>query len=392
MTPLALYIHFPFCKSKCPYCDFNSHVLQTMGEDTWAQAICHQLTHSHTLTQGRPLASLFFGGGTPSLLAPATVNQVLTHVNHLWGISPHTEISLEANPTSVEVSHLEGYKAAGVNRLSMGIQSLDPAALSFLGRTHSRDEALHALKAAQKIFARYSFDLIYARPGQTLDQWKAELTQALDLTGGHLSLYQLTIEPGTVFAIRHARGEFQMPDEALADDLYEMTGTMAAQKEMYAYEVSNYAKAGHECQHNMIYWTYGDYIGVGPGAHGRLTLSDGTRMATEQAKAPQTWLEIVENGDPAPQVTRSIDCANSVFEIMMMGLRIRQGISKSRFQEVTGKPVSETLPLHKLSALIEEGLLEETPEALRPTAEGLKRVNGILDYLGLLTPHPKMTH
>ncbi len=383
-SPFALYIHFPFCKSKCPYCDFNSHVLQTMGEETWAKAIDAQLTHEHSLTQGRPLASIFFGGGTPSLLSPKTVAHVLERINALWGIKNDVEISLEANPTSVEVGHLEGYKTAGVNRLSLGIQSLDPKALSFLGRTHSADEALNAIKAAQKIFDRYSFDLIYARPEQTLEQWERELTQALDLAGGHLSLYQLTIEPGTAFAARYARGEFQIPNEALADDLYELTGQLLAQKGLYAYEVSNYAKSGQECQHNMMYWTYADYVGVGPGAHGRLTLPSGGRVATEQSKAPQTWLQAIEAGNPTSPIVRPIDGPSQVYEIMMMGLRIRQGISKSRFYEVTGTPMNQALPLQKLQALMAEGLIEETQTHLRPTTEGLKRVNGILHFLDLL--------
>ena len=355
-----------------------------MGEESWAEAICAQLTHGHTLTEGRPVASLFFGGGTPSLLTPQAIEKVLTHVDRLWGLDPTVEISLEANPTSVEAAHLAGYKAAGVNRLSLGIQSLDPEALTFLGRTHSCEEALGAIRAAQQIFDRYSFDLIYARPGQSLDHWREELSRALDMAGGHLSLYQLTIEPGTAFATRHARGEFQMPDEALSDDLYELTGQLVGTQGMVAYEVSNYARPGHECQHNMVYWTYGDYLGVGPGAHGRLTLPSGERVATEQAKAPQTWLTPIEQGHFAPQVSKSIDLSTSVYEVLMMGLRIRQGISKARFLAVTGRTIHEALLPEKLAALIAEGLLEETPEVLRPTAEGLKRVNGILHFLGVL--------
>ena len=382
--PLSLYIHWPFCKSKCPYCDFNSHVLQTMGEEVWAQGICAQLTHGYELTEGRPLVSIFFGGGTPSLLTPQAVEKVLVHVDRLWGLGSEVETSLEANPTSVEVTHLAGYKAAGVNRLSLGIQSLDPEALTFLGRTHSCEEALGALEAARKIFDRYSFDLIYARPGQSLDHWREELSRALGLAGGHLSLYQLTIEPGTAFAIRHARGEFSMPEEALSDDLYELTGQLVGTQGMTAYEVSNYAQPGHECRHNMVYWTYGDYLGVGPGAHGRLTLPSGERWATEQGKAPQTWLSLLEQGQSAPQVMRPIDSDTSVYEILMMGLRIRQGLSKTRFKEVTGRSLQEALGAEKLLSLKTEGLLEETEEVLRPTPEGLKRVNGILHFLGVV--------
>jgi oxygen-independent coproporphyrinogen-3 oxidase len=289
----ALYVHWPFCRSKCPYCDFNSHVREDVDHARWRAALLAELDHFADRTGGRQLTSIFFGGGTPSLMAPETVAAVIDRATERWAPAPGIEITLEANPTSVEAGKFAGFRVAGVNRVSLGVQALNDADLAALGRQHSAAEAVAAVRLAQRHFPRVSFDLIYARSGQSLSAWRMELAEALELASEHLSVYQLTIEPETAFGAAWRRGELTVPDEDSAAALYEETQTILEKAGMPAYEISNHARAGSACRHNLTYWRYGDYAGIGPGAHGRLTLGDG-RRATRQHRAPEAWLGAVE--------------------------------------------------------------------------------------------------
>ncbi len=287
--PFAVYVHWPFCKAKCPYCDFNSHVRAAIDQAAWQRALLAELDHYADRTPGRTVSSVFFGGGTPSLMAPATAAALIERIGQRWVLAGDAEITLEANPTSVEAERFRDFRAAGVNRASLGVQALDPAALTFLGRGHSVGEAIAAIALARRQFPRFSFDLIYARPGQEPAQWDAELKQALSLAGDHLSLYQLTIEKGTAFHTAHARGDFAIPDDDRAGMLYELTQLRLNEAGLPSYEISNHARPGGESRHNLVYWRYGDYVGIGPGAHGRLTLG-GAKVATRQLRLPETWL------------------------------------------------------------------------------------------------------
>ncbi|MEJ0072152.1 MAG: radical SAM family heme chaperone HemW [Pseudomonadota bacterium] len=376
----GIYVHWPFCKSKCPYCDFNSHVRERIDETAWTAALTTALDRQAAALPGRIVSSIFFGGGTPSLMAPATVAAVLARIAAHWTIAPDAEITLEANPTSVEAARFRDLAAAGVNRLSLGIQALDDQALRFLGRQHDGAEARAAIALAQRHFARFSFDLIYARPGQTRAAWRRELAEALALAGDHLSLYQLTIEAGTAFHAAHARGDFLLPDADAAAALYELTGELLAQHGLAAYEISNYARPGAESRHNLVYWTYGDYVGVGPGAHGRVTLGD-RKLATRQAKAPETWLAEIAAGGDGMAETEPLDRADRLTELTMMGLRLAAGIPRARFRrELDAEP--ETLFDAKiLGWLIEAELLTLDEQALRATAAGRQRLNAVLAKL-----------
>src|SRR5437764_4012364 len=292
-APLAIYIHWPFCRSKCPYCDFNSHVRDSIDADRWTRALLRDLDRQAELAPEREVVSIFFGGGTPSLMPPATVAALIERVKRHWPTAPDLEITLEANPNSAEAERFAGFAAAGVSRLSLGVQAFDPAALQFLGRRHDRAEALAAIARARDHFPRYSFDLIYARPGQSVAAWEDELGEALALAGTHLSLYQLTIEPGTAFGNRAERGESLAADEDTAATLFEVTQQRLAEAGMPAYEISNHARPGAECRHNLAYWRYEDYLGIGPGAHGRATRGGG-KIATQQRRVPEAWLAAVE--------------------------------------------------------------------------------------------------
>ena len=285
----AHYVHWPFCKAKSPYSEFNSHVRDRVDHGRWAAALVRELDHMADLAGPRTLSSIFFGGGTPSLMTPATVAAVIERAAGRWRFAPDLEITLEANPTSVEAGKLRGFRAAGVNRVSHGVQALNDADLRALGREHSAAEALAAVEAAAKLFPRWSFDLIYARPGQTPAAWEAELRRALAHVGGHLSAYQLTIEPGTRFHAEHAAGRLAVPDEDTQAELYELTQTVLTEAGLPAYEISNHARPGEASRHNLVYWRYGDYAGIGPGAHGRLTLADGAKVATATLRAPERW-------------------------------------------------------------------------------------------------------
>lgn len=376
----AIYVHWPFCKSKCPYCDFNSHVRETIDETRWKKALLRELAHYAALTPGRRVTSLFFGGGTPSLMSPATTAAIIDALAGHWQIDPGIEITLEANPTSVEADKFRGFAAAGINRLSLGIQSLNNADLKFLGRQHDAGQALAALDLAAKTFPRFSFDLIYARPGQTVDGWQAELREALARAGDHLSLYQLTIETGTVFEQAYARGDFRLPEEDVQAALYDLTTAHLAEAGLMAYEVSNYARPSQESRHNLCYWRYGDYIGIGPGAHGRLTI-DGTKTATRQHRAPEAWLDLVERDGHATRQFDEIEPRARLEEMLMMGLRLTEGVSLDRVIGETGHPLDHWIASERLRRLIDGRMLMQTGQVLCATEDGRVRLDSVLAAL-----------
>ncbi len=368
----GLYVHWPFCRSKCPYCDFNSHVSDGIDQARWRQALLAELDWWIDRADKRPLTSLFFGGGTPSLMDPATVAAIIDRAGARLGFADMPEITLEANPTSVEAGRFASYRAAGVNRVSLGVQALNRSDLGFLGRQHDPDEALAAVSLAAKHFPRFSFDLIYARPGQSVADWRAELTQALDHAGGHLSVYQLTIEPGTQFQTRFQRGEIAIPDEDLASDLYEATQEILEAAGLPAYEISNHARPGEESRHNLTYWRMEPYLGIGPGAHGRVR-RNGTWYATRQARAPETWLQSVETAGHGTAEETLLSADERRQEILMMGLRLAEGIPYARLDSLP--------PPERRAALVEEGYLVDDGQVLAATAAGRQRLNGLLSYL-----------
>ena len=373
--PLAIYIHWPFCESKCPYCDFNSYVSATVDNALWETALLSELDRHAALTPDRLLNSIFFGGGTPSLMPPKMVGRLIDRARSQWSFANDIEITLEANPSSVEASRFADFRAAGVNRVSMGIQALNDPDLKRLGRLHSVAEARSALAVAKAYFDRVSFDLIYARQDQTLEAWQSELTQAIEMSAGHLSLYQLTVEPGTAFGFRAQAGKLGgLPDEDLSADMFEVTHEICAQAGLHGYEVSNYSHKSLESNHNMVYWRGGDYIGIGPGAHGRLTLS-GTRHATRTALAPQAWLERVaqrNTGTSHQEILAPRDHAN---ELIMMGLRVSDGISRRRIEGIAGALLN--IPDH----LLDLGLLELSDNQLRATKAGRPLLNQLVQAL-----------
>ena len=377
--PLAVYIHWPFCRSKCPYCDFNSHVRDSVDAASWTRALMRDLEHQAELTVGRAVGSVFFGGGTPSLMPPETVAALLDGVRSHWAVLPDLEITLEANPNSAEAGRFRAIAAAGVNRLSLGVQALDPAALRFLGRAHDREEAIAAIEHAREIFPRFSFDLIYARPGQSVAGWRRELDEALTLAGEHLSLYQLTIESGTAFATLAGRGELALPDEESTAALFEMTQERLAAGGLPAYEISNHARPGSECRHNLAYWRYEDYVGIGPGAHGRLSRA-GAKFATRQYRLPEKWLATVETEGTGLEETAAIDRETATEEMLMMGLRLVEGISRERLEQVSGRD-AETVLGRNLTPLIEGGFLTLDAERLAATPAGRQRLNAVLGSL-----------
>jgi oxygen-independent coproporphyrinogen-3 oxidase len=369
--PLALYIHWPFCVSKCPYCDFNSHVRDAVDQDRWRAALLADLAHEAALTPGRRVASIFFGGGTPSLMPPATVAALLDAAAGHWGVTPDVEITLEANPSSVEAARFADLAAAGVNRVSLGLQSLDDAALRFLGRAHGVTEGLAALATAQAAFPRVSFDLIYALPGQTLAAWDAELTRALRYGTEHLSLYQLTIEPGTRFATDAAQGRLHIPDGDAAADLFEATRALTAAAGLPAYETSNHACPGAESRHNLTYWRYGDYLGVGPGAHGRRG-----PLATVRHKKPENWLAAVDRNGHGLQVEEPLDGHTRATEALLMGLRLTEGVDLIRIADLAGgeAPIDRAA-VARLAAL---GLVALVDQRLTVTGAGALLLDAIL--------------
>ncbi len=390
----GIYIHWPFCRAKCPYCDFNSHVREAIDQARWRRALLTELDHYAAATPGRQVTSLFFGGGTPSLMEPETVAAVIARVGETWVLAPEAEITLEANPTSVEAGRFAAYRAAGVNRVSLGVQSLDDRALAFLGRQHSAAEALAALEVARKQFPRWSFDLIAARPGQDPGAWRAELAQALAQEPEHLSVYQLTIEPGTAFHGAQRRGELVLPGEAAGAAIFEATGEALDAAGLPAYEISNHARPGAECRHNLTYWRYGDYLGIGPGAHGRITIAakggtrggtragaPGEKLATRQHRAPEAWLEAVERHGHATRARDTVPAETRLEELLMMGLRLTEGVARAAFRRETGREPEDLLDPVQLAALIEGGFLELDQIGLRATAEGRLRLDALLGRL-----------
>ncbi|MHA1571658.1 MAG: radical SAM family heme chaperone HemW [Alphaproteobacteria bacterium] len=377
---LAVYIHWPFCLSKCPYCDFNSHVGDAVDHDRWRRALLAEMDHFAAQTHGRMVKSIFFGGGTPSLMAPATVAALIERADRHWTFDPHVEITLEANPGATETERLAGFRAAGINRVSIGVQALDDAALKFLGRVHDSREAIDAVERAHRLFSRVSFDLIYGRPAQSVADWKAELARALDLAGEHLSLYQLTIEPGTVFHGAHRRGAFTLPDEDRATDLFDLTQEMTDAAGLPAYEISNHARPGSESRHNLVYWQGEDYAGIGPGAHGRLTL-EGKETALSQIRAPRTWLDAVEKDGHATTERRQLDQEERVAEILLMGLRLAQGIDGARFLRLTGRSLEETLLPEIVERLGKAKLITCDEHGLRATPAGRLVLNSVIAAL-----------
>ncbi|WP_455183197.1 radical SAM family heme chaperone HemW [Azospirillum palustre] len=373
----AIYVHWPFCKSKCPYCDFNSHVRERVDHDRWRAGLLRELDHYADLTAGRTVTSIFFGGGTPSLMEPSTVGAIVDRVAQRWTVAEGLEVTLEANPTSVEADKFRAFRSAGIDRVSLGIQALDDASLKFLGREHTAAEATGAIELAARIFDRFSFDLIYARPGQTVATWQAELARALDYAVGHLSVYQLTIEQGTAFYPLHARGDLVLPDEDLAGDLYEATQSQLTAAGLPAYEISNHARPGEESRHNLTYWRYGDYVGIGPGAHGRLTL-DGEKFATRAHRAPEIWLERVERDGHGAAAPDPIDRDARGTELLMMGLRLSEGVRLARLTEETGRSLDDFVDPVALSRLIDGGFLTRDADRLFATPEGLQRLNAVL--------------
>ena len=371
----GVYIHWPFCLSKCPYCDFNSHVRHAeIDEARFARAFTAEIAATAPRVPERTVSSIFFGGGTPSLMQPSTIAAVLDAIAQHWSIAADAEVTLEANPTSVEAARFRGYRSAGVNRVSLGVQALDDRALTELGRLHSAREALDAVGVARAVFDRYSFDLIYARPGQTPQQWAGELTRALADAGEHLSLYQLTIEAETPFAALHAAGKLKTPDEDTARAFYDTTQEICAGHGLPAYEISNHARPGGECRHNLIYWRAHEYAGIGPGAHGRLDV-DGERHATATEKRPETWLMRVEArghglvGDDL--LTREERCD----EFLLMGLRLAEGIDLARYAALAGRALDPV----RIAALLEHGLIETTPEGrLRVTLPGFPVLDAVV--------------
>jgi len=372
----GLYIHWPFCQSKCPYCDFNSHVAAHIDQNRWQRAYLSEIERAGRETPGRVLRSVFFGGGTPSLMEPALVDMILRKVRETWPAANDIEVTLEANPTSVEAGRFAGYRDAGVNRISMGVQALNDRDLKALGRLHSVDEALQAFDIARHIFDRVSFDLIYARQDQTLTEWRGELDRALNLAVDHLSLYQLTIEAGTAFDDRYAKGGLRgLPDEDRAADMYEVTQEVTAAHGFESYEVSNHAKSGQESRHNLIYWRYGDYVGIGPGAHGRLTI-DGQRQATEAVRAPTAWLAQVEgrgNGEVAREVLTKAD---QLSEALLMGMRLTEGVDLARMQLLANGSLD-----NNIKKLVDMGMVENLCGRLCTTPQGRPVLNAVLRQL-----------
>ncbi len=387
-VPLGLYVHWPFCVSKCPYCDFNSHVREGVDSAThqasWRDAYLREMAFEAERTLGsgaaRSLVSIFFGGGTPSLMAPDTVAAIVEQARSLWGLAPECEITLEANPSSVEAARFAGFRDAGINRVSLGIQALHDETLKFLGRAHDRRQALAALETAQKTFPRVSCDLIYARPGQTVAAWRDELDTAIGFGTSHLSVYQLTIEKGTPFYAAHRRGNFVLPDEATAAALFEETQERLAAAGLRAYEISNHARHGLESRHNLIYWRSEDYVGIGPGAHGRLTL-DGETLATMRKHKPEDWLRAVEQEGNGSQEEAVVGRDDRLTEMLMMGLRLVESIPRERFLRVAGGEPEALLDGARLARLVEGGFLTLGEDGLRATAEGRQRLNSVLTTL-----------
>ena len=373
----GIYIHWPFCAAKCPYCDFNSHVRNNIDQKQWLKSYLNEVNRVSKNTSSRFLDSVFFGGGTPSLIEPWVINDILNEIQKHWTTKDNFEVTLEANPGSVDAKNFKAYRSAGVNRISIGIQSLNEKDLKALGRTHTVKEALSAFEIAQQNFTAVSFDLIYARQNQNLTQWEMELNQALDLGASHMSLYQLTIEQGTAFGDRYNRGLLKgLPSDDISAELYDITSKLCESRGFSAYEVSNYAQEGSESVHNLVYWRYGDYIGIGPGAHGRLTI-DGKRYATETFLSPEEWLTKVDNQGSGESRLSELSQEQQAAEMVMMGLRLNEGVNFKRFENLSGSAFSE----EKLSFLKSIQLIEQKKGNIIATFSGRKVLNSVLAEL-----------
>lgn len=381
--PLALYIHWPFCVSKCPYCDFNSHVRESVDQDAWRAALLQDMAHEAGLTKGRRLTSIFFGGGTPSLMPPTTVAALINAAHTYWGFADDIEITLEANPSSVEAARFADLAQAGVNRVSLGLQSLDDAALSFLGRAHSVAESLDALAIAQRHFARVNIDLIYARPDQTAEQWEDELRRAISFGTDHMSLYQLTIEPGTRFETMVRTGQFVPADNDDAATLYDMTQSLTNSAGLPAYEISNHARPGSESRHNLSYWRYDDYIGIGPGAHGRRL-----KNATQRHKKPENFLSAIARNGHAIAGEDPLDPPSRATESLLMGLRLAEGICLNRLSRKTGIASGALLDADAVERIASLGLLHRDGSQIVVTAKGMPLLDAILPEIVAVEAEP----
>lgn len=371
----GVYVHWPFCASKCPYCDFNSHVRQAPPDEArFLAAFRREIAHAAGLAPGRTVGSVFFGGGTPSLMKPATVGAILDAIGEAWSITDDVEVTLEANPTSVDATRFAGYRAAGVNRVSLGVQAMNDPDLRMLGRLHTAAEAMAAVDVARTHFERYSFDLIYARPGQTPQAWGAELREALSRAAEHLSLYQLTIEPDTWFEKLWRAGKLVVPTADEARALWDVTQEVCDAAGLPAYEISNHARAGAQSRHNLVYWRYGEYAGVGPGAHGRLVTNEG-RIATATEKHPETWLERVERDGNGQIDVEILSADQQGDEYLLMGLRLSEGVSPATYEALSGR----SLDPRRIAALVEHGLVAEHADGrLAVTPEGFPVLDAVV--------------
>mgnify|MGYP000666368617 CR=1 FL=1 len=378
---IGLYIHWPFCAKKCPYCDFNSHVRDSFDSAAFLQSYEAELEHQIKTLDGHQLVSIFFGGGTPSLMPADVTKAIIDRAAAVFNIHPDDiEITLEANPNSVEAAKFQAFRRAGVNRVSVGVQSFQDDALKFLGRLHGADEAIAAIKLARETFERYSFDLIYARPEQTLDAWRDELEFALNLAGDHLSLYQLTIEPGTAFYGQYHKGKFQLPNEDLAADLYQLTNEMTAAAGLTMYEISNYARPGFESLHNKGYWQGRYYVGLGPGAHGRLPSSKGC-VGLMNHKKPEHWLKAVAAKGHGVKEWQEIDAKDRAEEMVLMGLRMVSGLDKTLFRTLSGYDLNDIINQDAVATLVDEGLLSDDEKGLKLTPAGLPLLDAVLRHI-----------
>lgn len=378
---MALYVHWPFCLSKCPYCDFNSHVRASVDEDRFLRAYMAEMDWLAAEFPPAALTSVFFGGGTPSLMPPAIVAQIIEKARALWPFTGDLEITLEANPTSVESSRFRDFAAAGVGRLSLGVQALDDKSLAFLGRGHSAVEALEALKVARDNFKRVSIDLIYARPGQTPEGWEAELKAALALGVEHISLYQLTMEEGTPFLARQRRGEFTLPGDDASNALYDITRELTGIAGLPAYEISNHARPGAECRHNVDIWRGGHYAGIGPGAHGRILDKSGATVSQQDWRKPEAWLDAVEKHGHGVESRAPLPPAERAEEMVMMGLRLTNGIDKKQFAHQAGQELADSIDAGRLQDLVAGGFLEDSRSSLKATAHGQRVLNPVIAAL-----------
>jgi putative oxygen-independent coproporphyrinogen III oxidase len=373
---ISVYVHWPFCLSKCPYCDFNSHTFDVIDHNVWQQSYLKEIEYFSDILKEKQVVSIFFGGGTPSLMQPAVINSIINKIASYAKVTKDTEITMEANPTSVESGKFLEFKSAGINRMSLGIQSFNPKDLKFLGRKHDEKEAIEAIKIATKHFDNYSFDLIYARPDQDLKSWKSELELAISLSTKHISLYQLTIEKGTPFYSMYQKGHFKLPDQDTAIDLYDLTNNLLASNDYHRYEISNYAKRGFESKHNLTYWTYGEYLGIGPGAHSRLSFYDATNkqhkmQAMEIIYNPQNWLKSVQEHSHGIKALSTLSQDDTIKEILMMGLRLTKGISNEKLEKFADKNFDQLLDQGLLEQLFKAGLIDFDDKNYFLTNQGL---------------------